>query len=60
MASTKFQVGTMAKRWEYTHKTYALQNNDKISLDIKAKLDEPNEYDMKVSYNRTVIYIFFS
>ena len=41
----------MAKQWDYTHKTYALQNDDKISLDIKDKLDEPNEYDMKVSYN---------
>ena len=56
MASTKFQVGAMAKQWDYTHKTYALQNDDKISLDIKAKLDEPNEYDMKVSYNNDRIF----
>ena len=51
MASTKIQVGAMAKRWDYTYKKYALQNDDKISLDIKHKLDEPNKYDMKVSYN---------
>ena len=56
MASTKFQVGAMAKQWDYTHKTYALQNDDKISLDIKDKLDEPNEYDMKVSYNNDRIF----
>ena len=49
MSSTKFKVGAMAKQWDYTHKTYALQNDDKISLDMKDKLDEPNEYDMKVS-----------
>ena len=46
----------MEKRWDYTHKTYALQNDDKISLDIKDKLDEPNEYDMKVSYNNDRIF----
>ena len=56
MASTKFQVGAMAKQWDYTHKTYALQNDDKLSLDIKEKLDEPNEYDMKVSYNNDRIF----
>ena len=56
MASTKIQVGAMEKRWDYTHKTYALQNDDRISLDIKAKLDEPNEYDMKVSYNNDRIF----
>ena len=56
MASTKFQVGAMVKQWDYTHKTYALQNDDKISLDIKDKLDEPNEYDMKVSYNNDRIF----
>ena len=56
MASTEFQVGAMAKQWDYTHKTYALQNDDKISLDIKDKLDEPNEYDMKVSYNNDRIF----
>ena len=56
MASTKFQVGAMAKQWDYTHKTYALQNDDKISLDMKDKLDEPNEYDMKVSYNNDRIF----
>ena len=56
MASTKFQVGAMAKKWDYTHKTYALQNDDKISLDIKDKLDEPNEYGMKVSYNNDRIF----
>ena len=51
MASTKIQFGAMEKRWNYTHETYAFQNDDTISLDIKHKLDEPNEYDMKVSYN---------
>ena len=56
MASTKFQVGAMAKQWDYTHKTYALQNDDKISLDIKDKLDEPNEYDIKFSYNNDRIF----
>ena len=56
MASTKFQVGVMAKQWDYTHKTYALQNDDRISLHIKDKLDEPNEYDMKVSYNNDRIF----
>ena len=56
MASTKFQVGAMAKQWDYTHKTYALQNDDKISLDITDKLDEPNEYDMKLSYNKDRIF----
>ena len=56
MASTKFQVGAMAKQWDYTHKSYALQNDDRISLDIKDKLNEPNEYDMKVSYNNDRIF----
>ena len=56
MASTKIQVGAMEKRWDYTHKTYALQNDDKISLDITDKLDEPNEYDMKLSYNKDRIF----
>ena len=56
MASTKIQVGAMEKRWDYTHKTYALQNDDKISLDISDKLDEPNEYDMKLSYNKVRIF----
>ena len=56
MASTKIQVGAMAKRWDDTHKTYALQNDDKISLDISDKLDEPNEYDMKLSYNNHRIF----
>ena len=56
MASTKIQVGAMAKRWDYTHKTYALQNDDKISFDITDKLDEPHEYDMKLSYNKTRIF----
>ena len=56
VASTKFQVGAMAKQWDYTHKTYALQNDDKISLDIKDKLDEPNECDMKISYNNDRIF----
>ena len=46
----------MAKRWDYTHKTYALQNDDKISLDITDKLDEPNEFDMKLSYNKERIF----
>ena len=56
MASTKIQVGAMAKRWDYTHKTYALQNDDKISFDITDKLDEPHEYDMKLSYNKTRLF----
>ena len=51
MTSTKIKFGQMAKRQDYTHKTYALQNDDKISLDINDKLDEPNEYDIKFSYN---------
>ena len=49
MASTKIQFGAMEKRWNDTYETYALQNDDRISLDIKHKLDEPNEYDMKFS-----------
>ena len=56
MASTKIQVGAMAKRWDYTHKTYALQNDDRISLDITDKVDEANEYDMKLSYNKDRIF----
>ena len=56
MASTKIQVGAMAKRWDYTYKKYALQNDDKISLDITDKLDEQNEYDMKLSYNNHRIF----
>ena len=56
MASTKIQVGAMAKQYDYTHKTYALQNDDKISLDITDKLDEPNEFDMKLSYNKERIF----
>ena len=56
MNSTKIQVGAMAKRWDYTHKTYALQNDDKMSLDITDKLDEPNEYDMKLSHNKDRIF----
>ena len=56
MASTKIQVGAMAKRWDDTHKTDALQNDDRISLDIKDKLNEPNEYDMKLSYNNHRIF----
>ena len=46
----------MAKRWDYTHKTYALQNDDEISLDIIDKLDEPNKYDIKFSYNNDRIF----
>ena len=56
VASTKFQVGAMSKRWDHTHKAYALQKDDKISVDIKDKLDEPDEYDMKVSYNNDRIF----
>ena len=53
MTSTRIEFGAMTKRWDYTHKTYALQNDDEISLDIIDKLDEPNKYDMKV--NTTMI-----
>ena len=56
IATTKFQVGVMAKRWDYRHKTYALQKDDKISLDMKEKLDESNEYSMRVSYNNDRIF----
>ena len=56
MASTKIQFGAMEKRWNNTHETYALQNDDKVSLDIKHKLDEPNKYDMKVSYNNDLTF----
>ena len=27
------------------------QNDDKVSLDMKDKLDKPNEYDIKLRYN---------
>ena len=56
IATTKFQVGVMAKRWDYGHKTYVLQKDDKISLDMKEKLDESNEYNMRVSYNNDRIF----
>ena len=57
MACTKIQVGDMAKRWDYTHKTYSLQNDDKISLDIKDKLDETNEYEIKFRHNNDRIFV---
>ena len=56
MAGTKIQVRAIQKQWYYTRKNYALQNNDRISLDIKDNLYESNECDMKVSYNNDRIF----
>ena len=32
------------------------QNDDKVSLDMKDKLDKPNEYDIKLRYNNDRIF----
>ena len=46
----KFKLG----QWQNDGTT--AQNDDKVSLDMKDKLDKPNEYDIKLRYNNDRIF----